>query len=160
MSAEEEDHMKMIRWNPAFDLLSVHSELDRVFNDLVSGTGFNPRYAGDGTPVAFLPLDVRRADGKIVVEASVPGFSPEQVSVTIDGGILTVAASRDEEREAGGEYMRRERHTGRVYRQISLGEEVDGEKADAAFKDGVLTVTIPLVTRPEPRRIPINGATD
>ena len=147
--------MKLIRWNPTYDLLNVHSELDRVFGELMDGRAFNPRYdQGNGTP-AFLPLDIRRDGDAVVVEASVPGYAPEEVEVTVEDGTLTISAGRDEETPAEGAYLRRERYVGRYFRQISLGEQVDGDKAQATFNNGVLTVTIPTVTRPEPRRIPV-----
>jgi HSP20 family protein len=150
--------VNIIRWNPAFDLLNVHSELDRVFNELVSGSGFSPRYAGEGRAPAFLPIDVRRDGGNVVVEASVPGFTPEEVSVTFDGGVLTISATHEEQTQAKGDYVRQERHVGQVYRQISLGDQVDGDNAQAAFANGVLTVTVPLMTKPEPRRIPVSSS--
>jgi len=150
--------MNIVRWNPAFDLLNVHSEMDRVFNELVRGAGFNPRFEGGPAAPAYLPVDIRKDGEAILVEASVPGFRPEEVSVTVDDGVLTIAAAHaDESAQSGGQYLRRERFAGQVYRQISLGEQVDGEKAEAAFKDGVLAVTIPLVSKPEPRRIPVKG---
>ena len=150
--------MNLVRWNPAFDLLNVHSEMDRVFNELVRGTGFNPRFDGGSTAPAYLPVDVRKDGETILVEASVPGFRPEEVSVTVDDGVLTISAAHSEEAaQTAGQYLRRERFSGQVYRQISLGEQVDGEKAEAAFKDGVLAVTVPLVSKPEPRRIPVKG---
>jgi HSP20 family protein len=150
--------MNLIRWNPAFDLLNVHSEMDRVFNELIGGTGFNPRYNGGSTAPAYLPVDIRREGDDVIVEASVPGFRPEEVNVTVDAGVMTISASHEEEREEKeGEYLRRERYIGQVYRQIDLGDQVDGERAEAAFKDGVLSVRIPLLSKPEPKRIPVHG---
>ena len=146
--------MNLIRWNPAYDLLNVHSELDRVFEGLLQGSGFSPRYNGNGASApAFLPVDIRREGNAAVIEASVPGFKPEEVEVTVDGGVLTISANHEETTETEGEYMRRERYVGRFYRQIALGEQVDGDRAEAQFDNGVLRVTVPLVTKPEPRRI-------
>lgn len=148
--------MNLVRWSPAFDLLNVHSELDRVFNDLVNGSGFNPRYNGGAAP-AFLPVDVRKDGASVVIEASVPGFTPEEVSVTVDAGVLTISAEPAETATGEGDYLRRERFVGQYYRQISLGEQVDGDHADAVFTNGVLTVTVPLVAKPEPKRIPVSA---
>jgi HSP20 family molecular chaperone IbpA len=47
---------------------------------------------------------------------------------------------------------------GRLYRQIALGEGVNGEEANATFKDGVLTVTVPMMPRPEPKKIPVRAS--
>jgi len=147
--------VELIRWNPAYDLLNVHSELDQVFDRMLQGWGFTPRYS-DRTGQGFLPVDIHRAADSVVIEASVPGFKPEDVSVTVEGNVLTIQAERDESSEAAEkEYVRKERHVGGFYRQIALGDEVEGEKALADFKDGVLTVKVPLVAKPEPKRIPI-----
>ena len=150
--------MNLIRWNPAFDLLNVHSEMDRVFNELVSGAGFSPRYGTGAAAPAYLPIDVRREGENVHVEASVAGFRPDEVSLTVEAGVLTIAAAHEPDSEAEErQYVRRERYSGKLYRQIALGDQVDGERADASFKNGVLTVTIPLVTKPEPRRIPVRS---
>ena len=150
--------MNLIRWNPAFDLLNVHSEMDRVFNELVSGAAFSPRYGTGAAAPAYLPIDMRREGENVCVEASVAGFRPDEVSVTVDAGVLSIAAAHQADNETDErQYVRRERYAGQVYRQIALGDQVDGERAEASFRDGVLTVTIPLVTKPEPRRIPVRS---
>ena len=88
-----------------------------------------------------------------------PGFTPEEVSVTVDGGVLTISARREQSEETkDGDYLRQERYFGSLYRQISLGEGVDGDKAKADFRNGVLSVEIPLVSKPEPKRIPVTAA--
>ena len=148
--------MNIVRWNPAFDVLNVQAEIDRVFEELVRGRGLNARF--NGTGASFLPVDIKRTDNAILVEASVPGYKPDEVNVTVDRGVLTISARREtSEENRSGEYLRQERRFGSLYRQITLGEGVDGERAQADFKDGVLTVTIPLVSKPEPKRIPVNA---
>jgi HSP20 family protein len=142
--------MNLVRWNPTF-------EIERVFDELVRGTalasGINRSRAA-----TLLPIDVKRGDSAVTVEASVPGFKPEEVNVTVEAGILTISAQRDtnEETEDSG-YLRQERYVGSLYRQIALGDGVDGDNAKADFKNGVLTVTIPLLSKPEPKRIPVQA---
>jgi HSP20 family protein len=155
--------MAIIRWNPASDLINLHSELDRLFGDLTEGL-VSPRSqeGGGRTMPAFLPIDVERGERDITIRASVPGFKPEVVSVTVDGGVLTVDARHDEEREEkdkeGKNVVRRERYTGRLYRQIALGEGVDADGVQARFENGELVVTVPLVQRPQPRRIEVKAS--
>lgn len=154
--------MAVIRWNPASDLLNVHSELDRIFGDLTEGL-MPARGQGDGRNLpAFLPIDIERGDRELTIRASVPGFKPEEVSVTVDGGVLTIDARHDETREEkdkeGKNVVRRERYTGRLYRQVVLGDGVDGENVQARFENGELVITVPLAQRPEPRRIPVQSS--
>jgi HSP20 family protein len=89
----------------------------------------------------------------------VPGFNPDEVSVTVDQGILTIDAQHQEEKEKKEKnYIRQERFSGRLYRQIALGQDVKGDEAKATFATGVLTVTVPLAKRSEPRKIPVQAA--
>src|SRR2546423_15250491 len=95
---KEVTRMALIRWNPNSDLFNLHTELDRVLSDLTRGMlgGFD----GGAAPAdGFLPLDISRTDSSLEIEASVPGFRPEDVSVTLDGGVLTISAERTEESE-------------------------------------------------------------
>ena len=149
--------MNLIRWNSGSDLLNLHSELDRLFEELRHPF---PRSSGaqNGGAPAYLPLDVRRVDNQIEVQASVPGYKPEDVTVTVDGGTLTIAAEGQTEKAITEDgLVRRERYQGRLFRRVVLGDGVDGEKATGSFDNGVLTVTVPLVARPEPKRIPISA---
>jgi HSP20 family protein len=149
--------MALIRWNPTSDLMNLHSEMDRIFNDVWQGFGLTPRGATDGGAAAsYLPLDIERTDGAVVVYAPVPGFTPDEVSVTVDHGVLTIEAEHRQQAEKKERtWIRQERFAGRLYRQIALGEGVNGDEAKASFQNGVLSVTLPLVQRPEPRKIPV-----
>jgi HSP20 family protein len=89
----------------------------------------------------------------------VPGFNPDEVSVTVDQGILTIDAQHREEKEKKeNNYVRQERFTDRLYRQIALGQDVKGDEAKATFANGVLTVSVPLAKRSEPKKIPVQAA--
>ncbi len=149
--------MALIRWNPASELMNLHSEMDRLFADLGQGFGVGRRTTDNGgAPTGFLPVDIERTDNAVVVHAPVPGYTPEEVSVTVDSGILTIEAQhRQEEQRTGRNWIRQERFIGRLHRQIALGEGVNEGEARASFQNGILTVTLPLTQRPEPKRIPV-----
>jgi HSP20 family protein len=146
----------LIRWNPTSELMNLHSEMDRLFNDMWQGIGLAPRSNGGATAPSYLPLDIGRTYNELVIHASVPGFRPEEVSVTVDAGVLTVDARHQQESEQKERnWIRQERFAGRLYRQIALGEGVNGDEAQASFENGVLTVRVPFAPRPEPKRIPV-----
>lgn len=149
--------MAVIRWNPTSDLMNLHSEMDRIFNDAWQGFGLTPRRGPNGQGQAeYLPLDIERTDDALVVHAPVPGYTPEEVSVTVDSGVLTIDAEhRSQAEREERRWIRQERFSGRLFRQIALGEGVDGDQARASFQNGVLSVTLPLVQRPEPKKIPV-----
>ena len=152
--------MALIRWNPGTELMNLHSEMDRLFEELAGDMGMARWTKGNGgTAQAFLPVDIERTDDALVIRASVPGFNPDEVSVTVDQGILTIDAQHREEKEKKEKnYVRQERFTGRLYRQIALGQDVKRDEAKATFATGVLTVTVPLAKRSEPRKIPVQAA--
>jgi HSP20 family protein len=152
--------MALIRWNPGSDLMNIHSEMDRLFGDLTEGMRAQGN-GGRGETSAILPVDIERTDDALVIYASVPGFSPDEVDVTVDNGVLTIDArhpQEGEEEQRQRNFIRQERYTGRLYRQIALGEGVKSEDARATFHNGVLTVTVPLAPRPQPKRIPVQAA--
>jgi HSP20 family protein len=147
--------MTLIRWNPTSELMNLHSEMDRIFNDMWQGTGLAPRATG-AQAAGFLPLDIERTENAILVHAPVPGFTPEEVSVTVDAGVLTIEAQHQQQAEHKEKnWIRQERFSGRLYRQIALGEGVNADQAQASFQNGVLTVTLPLTQRPEPKKVPV-----
>jgi HSP20 family protein len=159
--------VQLVRWSPGSDLLNLHSELDRVFNELIPGPASTPETA-EIARAAILPLDIRRDGDELVIEAAVPGFKPDEVEITVDSGVVTIDARHEQEFEENGHgkgkgknkdstYVRRERYTGRLFRQVQLPVDVMGDKAKASFKDGMLIVRLPLAKKQEPKRIPISA---
>ena len=149
----------MIRWSPSAELANLHSAMDRLFEDFLG----HPTQAGDagrrqGTPTYFLPLDVKEVGNGYEIHAPVPGFKPEEVDVTFSEGVLTIRAEHSEEsrREQGG-YLRKEVSHGNYQRSIQLPGDVKGEEITASFENGVLTVSVPKVPRPEPKKIQVTG---
>ena len=149
----------MIRWSPSAELANLHSAMDRLFEDFFG----HPTQAGDGgqrtaTATYFLPLDVKEVGNGYEIHAPVPGFKPEEVDVTFSQGALTIRAEHSEEssREQGG-YLRREVSHGNFQRSIQLPGDVKQEDITASFENGVLTVSVPKVPRPEPKKIQVTG---
>ena len=103
-----------------------------------------------------LGLDViDKADGYIV-EASLPGFSADEIDVTVDQGVLRIAASKSSDAtDDNGSYVVRERRTGKFYRGIRIPESVDVDAAEINYKDGVLRIALPKNELSQPKRLPI-----
>ena len=90
-------------------------------------------------------VDLYRKDGKIFVEAELPGISPENVDLHVYSDRLTLSAEKKAETKEGGEdksYFRTERTYGKIERVVSFPVEADPESAKAGFKNGVLTIEI------------------
>ncbi|MFN2582321.1 MAG: Hsp20/alpha crystallin family protein [Candidatus Dormibacteria bacterium] len=147
--------MAVARWSPWNDLFDLHNQVDQLFSSLAEPARTN----GGGLDVVNLPVDIRQTDNEFVIEASVPGFTPEQVEVTFDDGVLTIRGQRSQESEQKqGQYVRRERRQSSVYRQIGLPAEVRADEISAAFENGVLHVTVPRAQKAQPKRIPVTDA--
>ena len=139
--------MAITRWNPWNDLFDLSTQVDQLFNTR----------QGNGSP-AFrsLPVDIRQTDTEFVIDASAPGFKPEEVEVTVDGDVLTIRGRRDVASEdKSDQYLRRERRVSSVFRRIGLPTEVRADEISATFENGVLHVTVPRAQKAQPRRIPV-----
>jgi HSP20 family protein len=146
--------MAMVRWNPWSDMFSLHSQMDQLLR-----SGPPQGESSNGGEHFSLPVDIRQSDEAFTIEASVPGFDPDSVEVTFEDGVLNIRGSYDQERERSRDgYIRRERRTGSVYRQIALPNEVRTDEISAAFHNGVLTVTVPRAQKAQAKRIPVTTA--
>jgi HSP20 family protein len=151
--------MAIARWRPANDLASLHSTMDRLFSDAFGDMWGRMGDGGEGGMAMFnLPVDIQETDNGYLIKAPVPGFDPEDVDVTFSDGVLTIKATRREEKEEPeGQYLRREIAFGNYMRRIALPGDVQGEGITATFENGVLTVEVPRASKPEPRRIQVEG---
>uniref|UniRef100_A0A7C3R9P3 Hsp20/alpha crystallin family protein n=1 Tax=Archaeoglobus fulgidus TaxID=2234 RepID=A0A7C3R9P3_ARCFL len=90
------------------------------------------------------PVDVIDEGEQIKVVADLPGFSKEDLEIYFEDGDLVIKAERkDEFEERKGEYLRRERRMGRIFRRISLPAGIDENAVKAKYNNGVLEITIP-----------------
>jgi HSP20 family protein len=139
----------------SFDPLADIQNYREALRQIVEGGWVLPR---DLMPSAMnaivIPVDVLDNGPELVVKASLAGVKPEDVSISVKGDTLTIKASVDETDEPrGATYIRHERKTTAFIRTISLPVPVEAERADARYKNGVLTLTLPKVSRVRPRVI-------
>ena len=145
--------MALVRWNPWSDLFSLHNQMDQIFNATSPDAESRER-----TEQFTLPVDIRQTDDAFVIEASVPGFAPDDVEVTFENGVLSIKGThREETGRSDNGYVRRERRIGSVYRQIGLPAEVRADEISASFHHGVLTVSVPRAQKAQPKRIPVTA---
>ena len=107
----------------------------------------------------FAPsMNVSETELQYEVSADLPGIKPEEVSVELHEGQLTISGKRESEQEETGKTFHRiERQYGEFRRTIALPLPVDEQKITAAYKDGVLTVVVPKSEKVKPTRIPVQG---
>lgn len=106
---------------------------------------------------AWLPaVDIRETDGEFIFNAELPGLEKEDVTITIEEKVLTIAGERSlEGKEDNENYHRIERSYGKFSRSFSLPHDVDQDKVSANFTNGVLTVAVPKTEAVKPRQIAI-----
>jgi HSP20 family protein len=105
-----------------------------------------------------MPMDAVRRDGEVALRFDLPGVDPASIDVTVDRGVLTVTAKRDEEYTENDKLFIRERITGTFTRRVRLSDDLDSAAVEASFSDGVLSVRIPVAEKAQPRKIEIQGA--
>ena len=101
----------------------------------------------------FPSIIISTTDDKLVVRAEVPGMKLEDFDINVSGDTLTLQGTRfTGEGLEGGWYHRRERESGGFSRAIRLPAAVDGNRAEATYVAGVLTISLPLKEEAKPRR--------
>lgn len=104
---------------------------------------------------AVMPMDGIRRKDEVVLRFDLPGIDPDSIEVTVDRGVLTVSARREEEIAEDEQLFVRERTMGTYTRRVYLSEHLDSAKIDAAYDDGVLAVRIPVLEQAKPRKVEI-----
>ena len=104
---------------------------------------------------ALVPMDGIRRKDDVVLRFDVPGIDPDSIEVTVDRGVLTVSARREEAYEDDDRVFVRERTMGTFTRRVYLSEHLDADQIEAAYSDGVLAVRIPVLERAKPRKVEV-----
>ena len=128
-------------------------EIDRLVDRFIE-----PRLGTLGPGGAWMPeLDFSETKDAYLAKLEAPGVDPKEMNVSVRDGALVMTGEKTREMEEKNDekYYRMERVWGAFTRTIPLPGPVDVEKTTAAFKDGVLTVTLPKVEETKPREIAI-----
>lgn len=141
---------------------NLQRNIDRMFDDFFNEFGnFGlSRFDGDRSFGAFMPtVDVSETDTEIKVMAELPGLDEKDIDVSLAHNILTISGEKKAEKEQKGEnYHRIERSYGSFSRSVTLPGEVDANKVDAKFKNGVLTITLPKTAQAQAKRITVKAS--
>ena len=136
-------------FSPLARLSAFQQEVDRLF-DLSPFAGSH--HAGGWSPA----LDLYQDKDNFLVKAELPGMKREDITLSLHDGLLTLGGERQPEKAQDGKApVRNERFFGRFERTITLPMQVDGTRVQAAYEDGILTVTLPKAEAAKPRQIEI-----
>jgi HSP20 family protein len=123
---------------------SLHREVNRLFDDVVRGTGLSVASAPTGGAVLAPRMNVSETDEEIRVTAELPGVSEQDIHVELRDDVLTIRAEKKEQRREEKENFHFvERSFGTFQRSLELPFKIAPDQVRARFADGVLTVTLP-----------------
>lgn len=104
-----------------------------------------------------MPMDVYRSGDHYVLHCDLAGIDPGSLDITVEGTTLTIAASRQSRSDDGVQWLAKERPTGTFRRQLTLSDDIDSERIQATYENGVVTITLPIREQAKPRRIEITA---
>lgn len=144
------------RDNASHPFLSLHREVNRLFDDVFRGFGLSA--LGDFDRAGWPHVELAETDKELRVTAELPGLDEKDVELTVEDGVLTLRGEKRSEIE-DNERGYSERNYGRFELRIGLPKGIDRDHANASFKNGVLTITLPktAAANENVRRIPVNG---
>jgi len=144
-----EDRTPLNRWGLWDD------DFNRVFQGFLSPM----RWVEEATGEALTPaMDVKERDDAYVIKTEMPGVNKDDVSITLENGVLTITGeSKSEKEEKEGErVLRQERRYGKFVRSLRLGTQIDEKGVKASYKDGVLELILPKAEEVKPKRITVD----
>jgi HSP20 family protein len=144
----------IIRWDPYKELQTVQDRMNRVFSDV---WGRSARTDEDYISGSWFPsVDVRESADALEIMVEVPGVEPKDVTLSVEGGVLTLKGNRQFQTAREGEnYHRVERAYGAFERSFTLPTNVDTSGIKATYKLGVLHLHLPKREEAKPRSIAI-----
>jgi HSP20 family protein len=131
------------------ELTRLHTDIDDLFDGFFRGLD-RPFFSYKGWPA----IDVADNDNAFVVRAEVPGCKAEDIDVSVYGNTLTISGEKKEKEK--GYYYQESTH-GSFRREINLPNDVDPDKIEADYKDGVLSVTLPKAEKTKAVKVKVKG---
>ena len=133
---------------------TLKDEMDRVFDRFFESRGDDFASVGDWMP----KVDVSETKDSVVVKAEIPGMEAKDIQVSLQENVLSITGEKKQEKDEKDErYHRLERSYGAFARTMRLPAGVESGKVNAAFKNGVLTVTLPKTAAAKSTPIPITS---
>ena len=142
----------LTRWEPVREMMSLREAMDRLFDD-----AFTRPISVSG--VSGMPaIDMYQTNDDVVVKATLPGLKSEDVDITVTGETLTLRGEfKQEDEQKESNYHIRESRYGSFERSVLLPTDVKADKAKADFKNGILTITMPIAEEVKPKSIMIKA---
>ena len=139
-------------WRNAFDELErMRRDMDRLLGQ-VAGPAYWPTHAG-----VFPLVNVAEDQDYFYISSEIPGMTSGEINISATGRNLTISGERKIFSEGDNvRYHRREREDGKFYRSIALPSDIQVDKIEAGYNDGILSVKIPKAEEAKPKQITVN----
>ena len=142
----------LTRWEPVREMMTLREAMDRLFDDAFTRPIFSN--GGSTSPA----IDLYQTDDEVVVKAALPGFGPDDVQISATNDALTLRGQFQlENGHKEATYHIREHRYGSFERSIALPIDVQSDKAQAEFQNGMLTITLPKAEAVKPKTISIKS---
>jgi len=142
-------------WDPFTDLEKIQTEMNRLFNSSLAREG--GRNAGLLDREWSPAVDILDSKDNILVKADMPGLNKEDIDVVVQGDTLIIKGEKKQEKEIKEkDFVRTERFYGNFQRAIRLPVDVETNKIDATYKNGVLEIVLPKSEKAKPRQIKLD----
>lgn len=138
----------------ATPLFGLRREIDKLFDDT---------FGNANVPLlpesAWLPIvDVKETNAELLFNLELPGVTEDKLEITCESGVLTIGGEKETvKKEPEGKYHIVERTFGMFRRSFQLPANVQDDKIEATMKDGVLTVKVPKMELPKPKKIEVKA---
>jgi HSP20 family protein len=136
--------------SPFEELVKMRRDMDRLFGKVETPA------SGLGAGV-FPAINLTQNADNYYMRAELPGIRAQDLDIQVTGKNIAISGERKIPAESeNAKYHRREREAGKFSRALTLPGDIDADKVDAKFKDGILTIVIPKAEAQKPRQIPVN----
>ena len=147
--------MSIVRWDPFRDVAALQDRINRIFSE---SFGSSRELDDDSAHYDWRPtVDIYETADGFILKVELAGIEKEDVSVEVKDNILTLKGERLLDPEIKDEqYYRKERAFGKFQRSFTLQESIKPEHVKAAFKNGILTITVPRPTKEKTKQVTVN----
>ncbi|OQX84638.1 MAG: hypothetical protein B6D63_04060 [Candidatus Latescibacteria bacterium 4484_7] len=145
--------MSLVRWSPTRDLVSIQDELNRFFDSFFGLT----RKGDDFDDIHWVPrVNIEEAEDRFELTADLPGMDKDDIKIEVRDHTLTISGERKlEEEKKDKNFHLFERSYGQFSRSFSLPDNVDADKIEAEFTNGVLRLDIPKAEKAKAKEIKV-----
>jgi HSP20 family protein len=142
-----------------FPETSLFSEVRRLEQELDELLGGNTSWSSSIRslpPGTFPAINVGSTDDQVTVYAFAPGIDPKSLDIQMQQNLLSISGRREEPSEEGATYYRQERFRGEFRRVLTLPDDVDADKVEAKYHDGIVEITVKRRETARPRQIAVH----